>query len=140
MPLLGEMSYRLVPDSLIRNQMSRQVAAGSPRLPDQFVDDFRAMTFESFKRSRNDSISYTEAHPPAQTLAAARVPLLVVVGAKDRIVNPASAAVWRRVAGATVDVMRRVGHTPQWERAAALAPLITRFARSHGAARCHASM
>jgi pimeloyl-ACP methyl ester carboxylesterase len=135
-PLVGELTYRITPGGLVRNQLSRQMASGSPRLPDQFVEDFRAMTYESFKQSGQRATEYLKAHPNVATIAASGLPTLAVIGDRDRIVRPSEADVWRQVPNVRVDVMHGVGHTPQWERPPALASLISSFLNEHPQPHC----
>ena len=55
------------------------------------------------------------------------MPLLVVFGSQDELVDPESAQGYRSVPGARVVMLDGVGHSPHVERPAATARLIADF-------------
>lgn len=131
-PVLGEAIRRVVPDTAVRNGLESAFADGF-EVPDQFVDDFRELTYTSYDDSRSASEDYREQGHLAERLADDRIPLLVIFGAQDEIADPDSAQDYRRVPGARIVMLDGVGHTPMVERPAATARLMLDFLRSRRA-------
>jgi pimeloyl-ACP methyl ester carboxylesterase len=125
-PVLGQAIKRVVPDSMIRNGLESAFADGF-EVPDQFVEDFREMTYTSYDDSHRGSADYSDHSGLAERLADESLPLLVVFGSQDDLVDPESAQGYRRVPGARIVVLDGVGHSPHVERPAATARLIENF-------------
>jgi pimeloyl-ACP methyl ester carboxylesterase len=125
-PVLGQAINRLVPDSMVRNGLGSAFAEGFD-VPDRFVDDFRDMTYTSYDDSHRGSDDYSEERGLAERLADESVPLLVVFGAEDDLVEPESAQGYRKVPGARIVVLDGVGHSPHVERPRATARLVNDF-------------
>jgi pimeloyl-ACP methyl ester carboxylesterase len=125
-PVLGQAIKRVVPDSMIRNGLESAFADGF-EVPDQFVEDFREMTYTSYDDSHRGSADYSDQSGLAERLADESLPLLVVFGSQDDLVDPESAQGYRRVPGARIVVLDGVGHSPHVERPAATARLIENF-------------
>lgn len=125
-PVLGEAIRRVVPDSLVRNGLESAFADGFA-VPDRFVEDFRDMTYSSYDKSHSASDDYHEERGLADRLADADVPLLVVFGADDELVDPESAQDYRKVPGARIVMLDNVGHSPHVERPPATAHLVSDF-------------
>jgi pimeloyl-ACP methyl ester carboxylesterase len=125
-PVLGEAIRRVVPDSMIRNGLESAFANGFD-VPDRFVEDFREMTYTSFDASHRGADDYGEERGLAERLADESVPLLVIFGSQDDLVDPKSAQGYRKVPGARIVVLDGVGHSPHVERPAATARLIENF-------------
>jgi pimeloyl-ACP methyl ester carboxylesterase len=71
-----------------------------------------------------------EERAPAERIADANVPLLVVFGMEDDIVDPDAADEWAKgVPRARVVKMRGVGHSPHWERPREVIELLLDYAR-----------
>lgn len=131
-PVLGQAIKRVVPDSMVRNGLESAFAEGFD-VPDQFVQDFRDMTYTSYDDSHRASGDYSEEEGLADRLAGESVPLLVVFGAEDDLVDPDSAQGYRKVPGARIVMLDGVGHSPHVERPAATARLIEDFLASANA-------
>ncbi|MGH2980380.1 MAG: alpha/beta fold hydrolase [Solirubrobacterales bacterium] len=125
-PVLGQAIKRIVPDGMIRNGLESAFADGF-EVPDRFVEDFREMTYTSYDDSHRGSDDYSKESGLAERLADDSVPLLVIFGSDDELVDPESAQGYRRVPGARIVVLDGVGHSPHVERPAATARLIENF-------------
>lgn len=125
-PVLGQAIDRLVPDAMVKNGLESAFAEGFD-VPDRFVDDFRDMTYTSYDDSHRGSDDYSEERGLAERLADESVPLLVVFGSEDDLVEPESAQGYRKVPGARIVVLDGVGHSPHVERPRATARLVNDF-------------
>jgi pimeloyl-ACP methyl ester carboxylesterase len=125
-PVLGQAINRVVPDGMVRDGLESAFAKGFD-VPDRFVEDFRDMTYTSYDDSHRGSDDYGKESGLAERLADQSVPLLVVFGSEDDLVDPESAQGYRSVPGARVVVLDGVGHSPHVERPAATARLIADF-------------
>lgn len=125
-PVLGQAINRVVPDGMIRSGLESAFADGFD-VPDQFVEDFRDMTYTSYDDSHRGADDYSKDSGLAERLADKSVPLLVVFGSQDELVDPKSAQGYRTVPGARVVVLDGVGHSPHVERPGATARLIADF-------------
>jgi pimeloyl-ACP methyl ester carboxylesterase len=125
-PVLGEAIRRVVPDSMVRDGLESAFAQGF-EVPDQFVEDFRDMTYSSYDKSHAGNDDYLEQDGLADRLADDRLPLLVVFGADDELVDAEAAQGYRKVPGARIVVLDDVGHSPHVERPGRTAHLISDF-------------
>jgi pimeloyl-ACP methyl ester carboxylesterase len=125
-PVLGEALNRVVPDAMVRQGLESAFAEGFD-VPDRFVDDFRDMTYTAYDSSHDASTDYGEESGLAQRLADESVPLLVIFGSEDDLVDPDSAQGYRRVPAARIVVLDRAGHSPHVERPRATGTLIEDF-------------
>lgn len=129
-PVLGQAIDRVVPDAMVRDGLSSAFANGFD-VPDRFVDDFRDMTYTSYDDSHRASSDYNDESGLAERLADESLPLLVIFGSKDELVDPESAQGYRTVPGARIVVLDGVGHSPHVERPEATARLIENFLRQN---------
>jgi pimeloyl-ACP methyl ester carboxylesterase len=125
-PVLGQAIRRVVPDAMIRDGLGSAFADGFD-VPDRFVDDFRDMTYTSYDDSHRAADDYGDEAGLAERLADESVPLLVIFGSEDDLVDPDSAQGYRKVPGARIVVLDGVGHSPHVEKPAATARLIENF-------------
>lgn len=125
-PVLGQAIKRVVPDGMVRDGLESAFAAGFD-VPDEFVEDFRDMTYTSYDDSHRGADDYSKERGLAERLADESVPLLVVFGSDDEVVDPKSAQGYRRVPGARIVVLDGVGHSPHVERPGATARLVADF-------------
>ena len=65
-------------------------------VPDQFVDDLDGMTFSAYDKSSAESGDFVEDKPNSERVREAGVPLLVIFGTEDEIVDPEAADGGRR--------------------------------------------
>jgi pimeloyl-ACP methyl ester carboxylesterase len=131
-PVLGQAINRVVPDGMVRDGLESAFADGFD-VPDRFVEDFRDMTYTSYDDSHRGADDYSEESGLAERLADESVPLLVLFGSEDALVDPKSAQGYRTVPGARVVVLDGVGHSPHVERPAPTARLIADFIGSNDA-------
>ena len=125
-PVLGQAIRRVVPDAMVRNGLESAFADGFD-VPDRFVEDFRDMTYTSYDDSHRASDDYREEVGLAERLVDESVPLLVIFGSEDEIVDPQSAEGFRKVPGARIVIVDGAGHSPHVERPRATARLIENF-------------
>jgi pimeloyl-ACP methyl ester carboxylesterase len=125
-PVLGQAIKRVVPDGMVRDGLESAFADGFD-VPDRFVEDFRDMTYTSYDDSHRGSDDYSKESGLAERLADESVPLLVVFGSDDELVDPKSAQGYRTVPGARIVVLDGVGHSPHVERPGATARLVDDF-------------
>jgi pimeloyl-ACP methyl ester carboxylesterase len=128
-PVIGEALRHLVPDSLIRDQLESAFAPGFA-VPDQFVRDFHRMTYTSYDESHDKSGDYLRERALDARLTSLGEPLLVIYGAEDDIVDPASFQRFEKVPGATVTKIAGAGHSPMFEKPAQVSTLVAGFVRS----------
>lgn len=125
-PVLGEAIRRVVPDSVVRANLESAFADGFD-VPDQFVRDFRRMTYRSYDDSHEQSSEYGKREAVTTRLAQVRKPLRVIFGTED---DPDSAPEYRRVPGAQIVQVPGAGHSPMVEKPDEVARLISGVARA----------
>lgn len=122
-PVIGPALKQITPDSVIHDELSKAFHEGF-EVPDAFVEDVKVMTFTAFTDSYEGGRDYTSARHLDDRIAATGLPVTVIFGADDRIVNPDSVEDYRGIPDAKVVVMPGIGHTPQMERPGQSAELI----------------
>jgi pimeloyl-ACP methyl ester carboxylesterase len=127
-PVIGPAIKRVVPDSTIHEELSKAFHEGFD-FPDEFVENVKEMTYTSFAESPEEGGDFTDAEHLDDRIASTRLPVTVIFGAEDRIVDPKSADDYRDIPGAKVVVLPGTGHTPQMERPAVSAKLIRELDR-----------
>ena len=127
-PVLGQALRRIVPDVTVRKNLERAFADGFD-VPDQFVRDFRAMTYSSYDSAHRRSSDYREERSLDSRLRRARERLLVVFGDDDRLVEPRARAEYRKVPGARIELVKGTGHTPMYEKPRETVRLLLDWAR-----------
>jgi pimeloyl-ACP methyl ester carboxylesterase len=135
-PVLGQTMYRLSPDFAIK-QGYKDAFAPDYDVPEEFedviVEDYRAMTYTSFKEAHDALEEYRDAEPLDARMRAAAIPVMAIFGAEDQIVDVDEAEEGLRdVPGIRITTLPGVGHTPQIEAPEQTAALIEEFARDAG--------
>ncbi|MYY01052.1 MULTISPECIES: alpha/beta fold hydrolase [unclassified Streptomyces] len=102
------------------------------RVPDALLDEVRAMTFHTFTATMAGTRAYLEQRALPDRLAVLGVPLLVLFGADDRRWRSSSAADYRVVPGAEVELLPGLGHSPILEDPPRVAAPLLAFAARHG--------
>lgn len=127
-PVVGELLSRFNTDAIIRKGLAQGFAPGFA-VPEKFVADFKQLTYTAFRTAHNDSIAYRRNKSLSERLAALdkAPPVLVIFGARDALVAPASAKLYERVAGAKVVTIDSVGHSPMVEAPEKTIDLINSF-------------
>jgi pimeloyl-ACP methyl ester carboxylesterase len=99
-------------------------------VPDRFVDDLDGMTFSAYDKSSAEAGDFVEEKPNSERVREAGVPLLVIFGTEDEIVDPDAADTWKKdVPRARVVKMNGVGHSPHWEHPRQVSELLLDYAR-----------
>ena len=129
MPVIGPALKQVAPDSTIHKELSKAFHEGFD-FPDSFVDDVKAMTYTSFAESYEGGRDFTASERLDDRIASTGLPVTVIFGAEDRIVNPESADDYRDIPGAKVVVLPGIGHTPQMVAPARSAALVRERDRS----------
>jgi pimeloyl-ACP methyl ester carboxylesterase len=127
-PVLGQAIWRVVPDVAVREGLSEAFAPDFD-VPDEFVEDYRRMTFSSYNESGEDE--YSDERPLDERLEAVGVPLLVIFGSEDQIYDARGALrAYAELPDARTELIRGAGHSPNVEEPARTARLVIKFARS----------
>jgi len=128
-PVVGQLLWRLRTDGLIRKGLSTAFTPGF-EIPQPFVDDLRGMTYHSLTTASHASDDYVNERAVPDRLAALGKPLLVIFGEQDQRWRSASAASYQVVAGARVELIPGVGHSPMVEDPTRTAALLLAFGNS----------
>jgi pimeloyl-ACP methyl ester carboxylesterase len=128
-PVIGEALNRVVPDSSVENELGDAFAPGFDP-PGYALEDFRQLTYSAYDKSAAEGGDFRDERSLADRLRATRLPVLVVLGSEDQIVDvDASLAEYRRIPRARIRELPGVGHSPPVERPRALARLMRDFIR-----------
>ncbi|MFF5208925.1 alpha/beta fold hydrolase [Streptosporangium sp. NPDC000396] len=130
-PVIGQLLWRLRTDSLIRNAASTAFSRRGYKVPQAVVDDARGMTYHAFIATSQDGDDYVNQRALPDRLSPLGKPLLVIFGEDDQRWRSSSAAEYRAVPGAKVEVLPGVGHSPIMEDPPRTAALLLAFTASH---------
>jgi pimeloyl-ACP methyl ester carboxylesterase len=128
-PVVGQLLWRVRTDGLLRKGMSTAFTP-SFQIPQQLVDDARGVTYHALTAASRASGDYLKQRPLPDRLTALGKPLLVIFGEQDQRWRPASAGLYRAVAGARVELLPGVGHSPIFEDPPRTAALLLTFSSS----------
>jgi pimeloyl-ACP methyl ester carboxylesterase len=128
-PVLGQLLWRLRTDGIIRRSLSTAFAPGFTA-PQQLVDDTRGMTYHALTAASQASEDYLTQRPLPDRLTPLGKPLLVIFGEQDRRWRSSSAASYGAVAGARVELIPGVGHSPMLEDPPRTATVLLAFTSS----------
>jgi pimeloyl-ACP methyl ester carboxylesterase len=127
-PVIGEALARLATDGAIRRGLGEAFRNGFD-VPEQFVHDFKKLTYTAYKKTFNESAEYVDDGRLARDLRSVRVPRLIVFGEDDRLVDPAAATVYRADFHVPVMLIPNAGHAPFVDQPVATARAATAFER-----------
>ncbi|MEV4476654.1 alpha/beta fold hydrolase [Nonomuraea sp. NPDC049504] len=96
-------------------------------VPQELVDEVRLMTFHTLTTTMRETTEYLRQRALPERLASLGEPLLVLFGADDGRWRSSSAADYRKVPGATVELLPGLGHTPILEDPQRTAALLLDF-------------
>ncbi|RDI68849.1 alpha/beta fold hydrolase [Nocardia pseudobrasiliensis] len=102
-------------DEQLRMFASSAFSRTGYRIPDELLDDVRAMTYHSLVTTMRATRAYLEQRALPERLAGLAKPLLVIFGEDDRRWRSASAADYGVVAGARIELLSGLGHSPLLE-------------------------
>jgi pimeloyl-ACP methyl ester carboxylesterase len=137
-PVLGEALWRVSPDFAVKDSYEDAFAPGYDleagfENPDQVIEDQRAMTYTSFDKTSEESDTYGDAAPLNERMTEAAVPLMVIFGEEDQIVDVESAlAAYEQVPGVVIGEVPGAGHSPQIEEPERTARMILEYAAMAG--------
>jgi pimeloyl-ACP methyl ester carboxylesterase len=117
-------------DEQIRQLASTGFSRAGYEIPQEFLDDVRGMTYQSFSAIMLAPADYLQQRALPDRLKALRIPLQVIFGDQDRRWRPSSAADYRVVPGAKVEWLSGVGHSPILEDPQRTAALLLAFTGS----------
>jgi pimeloyl-ACP methyl ester carboxylesterase len=128
-PVVGQLLWRVRTDGLLRKSLSTAFAP-SFQISQPLVDDVRGMPYHALTAASRATHDYLKQRPLPDRLTALGKPLLVIFGEQDRRWRPASAGFYRAVAGARVELLPGVGHSPMLEDPPRTAALLRTFTSS----------
>jgi pimeloyl-ACP methyl ester carboxylesterase len=126
-PIAGPLAHNFSTDSLKREALKVAVAPGA-EVPQQMVDDEDRVTWPAYKQGYDGTNSWVDERAVPSRLRSLHIPVLVIWGRKDQLVDPDSVALYRSVPRVRAATLPGVGHTPPLEAPAATARLIRAFA------------
>ncbi|WP_242608986.1 alpha/beta fold hydrolase [Actinomadura formosensis] len=100
-------------------------------VPQRLVNDVRGMTYHALTATSRAVEGYLKQRALPDRLAPLGKPLLVIFGAEDRRWRSSSAAEYRVVPGARVELLSDVGHSPMLEDPPRTAALLLAFTALH---------
>ncbi|WP_285706524.1 alpha/beta fold hydrolase [Microtetraspora sp. NBRC 16547] len=130
---IGPEQWPRLTDEQIRQFASTGFSRAGYQIPQQLVDDVRGMTYHSFTATMQASRDYLERQALPDRLTALGKPLLVIFGEEDRRWRSSSAADYRAVPGAKVELLPDVGHSPILEDPPRTAAPLLAFTAIHAA-------
>jgi pimeloyl-ACP methyl ester carboxylesterase len=101
-----------VSDEQLRQFASAAFSRPGYQVPMKFLNEVRAMTFHSLTTTTQASRDYVKEQTLPDRLALIGKPFLVIFGEEDRRWRSSSAADYRAVPGARVEMLSGLGHTP----------------------------
>jgi pimeloyl-ACP methyl ester carboxylesterase len=130
LPVIGEALWRIAPDFMVRRNLEQAFAPGF-EVPEEFVDDVRAMTYPAYRDSAEESEAYADEKPLDQRLQDLGLPLLVIFGEQDQIF-PAreSLSAYAAIPGVVTVLIPEAGHSPNVETPEKTAAILGRFVNS----------
>jgi pimeloyl-ACP methyl ester carboxylesterase len=127
---IGPAQWPDLTDDQLRQIMSPAFSAGY-EIPQPFVDEARGMDFHVYAATSQAVRAYLEEQALPDRLATLGKPLLVIFGENDRRWRSSSAAGYRAVPGATVEMLPGVGHSPNLEDPPRTAVPLLAFTANH---------
>jgi pimeloyl-ACP methyl ester carboxylesterase len=126
-PFPGRLLWRLRTEATIRKAMCSAFTRPVD-IPDAIIEATLGMTHRAVAGTARASLGYLVQRSVPARLAALGLPVLVIFGADDQRWRSSSAAAYRVVPGARVELLPGVGHTPMLEDPQATGTLLLEFA------------
>ena len=130
-PIPGRLLWRLRTKATIRKALSsaftRQID-----IPHALIEATLGMTHRAVAGTARASLAYLVQRSLSGRLAALDLPVLVIFGTDDQRWRSSSAAAYRAVPGARVELLPGVGHTPMLEDPQTTGKLLLDFAAAAG--------
>ena len=126
-PFPGRLLWRLRTEAVIRKALSSAFTRPI-EIPDAIVEATLGMTHRAVAGTARGSLDYLRKRSLPDRLAGLGLPVLVIFGTDDKRWRSSSAATYRYVPGAGVELLPGVGHTPMLEDPHTTGTLLLRFA------------
>ncbi|ROT32540.1 alpha/beta fold hydrolase [Micromonospora sp. HM5-17] len=133
-PVVGQLLWRFRTDTVVRQGLATGFSRPGYEIPQQLVDDVRAMTYTALTATSRAADDYLAQRTLPARLAALGTPLLVIFGVEDQRWRSSAAAEYRTVPGARVELLAGVGHSPMLEDPPRTAELLLDFTALHAPA------
>jgi pimeloyl-ACP methyl ester carboxylesterase len=130
-PVTGRLLWRLRTEGSVR-KAARDGMARPVDIPDVFVEHAQRLTLQDLLGVMGAARKYLEQQSLPDRLAPLGKPLLVIFGADDGRWRSSSAAAYRVVPGARIELLPGVGHTPMMEDPETTGALLLEFAEAVG--------
>ena len=127
----GRLLWRLRSEATIRKALSSAFTLPVD-IPGAIIEAALGMTHRSLAGTARGSDDYMKQQSLPDRLAAIGVPVLVIFGTEDARYPSSSAAAYREVPGARVELLPGVGHTPMMEDPQTTGTLLLEFAATAG--------
>jgi pimeloyl-ACP methyl ester carboxylesterase len=129
-PAIDPSQWPYLTDEQLREIIRTAFSRAGYEIPQQLVDDLRGMPYHALASTMQASRHYLERQALPDRLTALGKPLLVIFGEDDRRWRSSSAAEYRAVLGAKVQLLPGAGHSPMLEDPPRTAALLLAFAGS----------
>ncbi|MBF8186221.1 alpha/beta hydrolase [Nonomuraea sp. K274] len=120
-------------DEQIRRFASTGFSRTGYRIPQELLDEVRGMTYHTLTTTMRATSEYLQQRTLPDRLTALGKPLMVIFGEDDRRWRSSSAADYRTVPGAKVELLPGLGHSPILEDPPRTATLLLAFTAIHAA-------
>jgi pimeloyl-ACP methyl ester carboxylesterase len=127
-PVIGHALRRVLRKSTIHENVDLAFADGTAAPEILYLDPERA-TYNSFTGSRKGSLEYRDERPLDERLGGKGIPVDVIFGSEDELVDADGAHAWDGIESLRAVVLPGAGHSPMVERPGQTARLIAEFAR-----------
>jgi pimeloyl-ACP methyl ester carboxylesterase len=127
----GRLLWALRTEATIRKAMSSAFTLPVD-IPDATIEATRGMTHRALAGTARGSLDYLRQRSLPDRLAALGLPLLVIFGTDDKRWRSSSAAAYRAVPDARIELLPGVGHTPMMEDPQTTGTLLLDFAADAG--------
>lgn len=128
-PVLGELLKSVTPRAAVKSALKSAFEQSyEGKVPEQFVNDVKKMTYSSYDKSHSEAGDFLMAKSLPERLKGTHKQLLVIFGKGDQLVNPQALKKFKAgVPGASTRYVSGAGHTPMVEKPQQTARLILDF-------------
>ena len=130
-PVIGEALWQIKPDFSVRDGLEVAFAPAYD-VPDAFVEDVKRLTYTAYDSSPSGVDDFLEEESLDQRMKATGIPLMVLMGAEEQIVDDPQRALDQYAdgdPGTETHLIEGAGHSPNVEKPALTAKLVQRFAQ-----------
>lgn len=126
-PVAGQLLWHLKTEATIR-KAARSGFTRPVDIPDALIEHMQGMTYQCFAATMRAYRDYLRQQSIPDRLAALGLQVLVIFGTDDHRWRSSSAADYRIVPGARIELLPAVGHTPMMEEPQTTGKLLLEFA------------